>query len=193
MIHYRIFSNFYEIAAQRMCKECRSFINKNSKILDLGCGSGIAGKNFNKYFQSEITGIDIIDQRIEKIPFMLYDGKNIPFPDNSFDVVMINFVLHHCESPIHILEEAKRVTKDKIIIYEDLPEGIISKIICKVHGLTFATFFQKNKEYGNFKKAEEWKKVFKKIGLELLFEKKIFSFLYQKLFVLKKGAYSSVG
>jgi hypothetical protein len=34
--------------------------------------------------------------------------------------------LHHTEDPISILKEAKRVGK-RIIIFEDLPEGIFGK------------------------------------------------------------------
>lgn len=169
-----------------MCKECSHFINKKSRILDLGCGSGIAGKNFKEFFQSEVVGIDIIDQRAAKIPFEKYDGKNIPFPDNSFDAVLINFVLHHCENPVCVLKEAKRVTRGKIIIYEDLPEGLIFRIACKLHGLIFAQFFQKNNERGNFKKNEEWKEIFRKLGLDLMFERRVSPFLNHKIFVLRK-------
>jgi ubiquinone/menaquinone biosynthesis C-methylase UbiE len=189
MIHYRIFSKFYRLAAQRMCRQCSPFVNKDSRILDVGCGSGIVGDSFKKYFQSEVYGIDIIDQRVSKIPFSLYDGKNVPFPDNSFDNVLINFVLHHCEDPVYVLSEARRVLsqKGKIIIYEDIPDGLFFRITCKLHGITFAKFFQKNDECGSFKRSGEWKEIFNKLGLELIFEKKAWPILNQRIFVLRKN------
>jgi SAM-dependent methyltransferase len=186
---YRIFSKIYERAAKKMCCDCQGFIKEGVKILDLGSGSGIIGNNFQKYFKGELIGVDIKDQRIVNIPFQIYNGVSLPFQDNYFDVVLINYVLHHCQDPPAILKEAKRVVKDRIIIYEDLAEGILAKLICKIHGISFSFLFQKNEEKGNFKKINEWKKVFDNLGLKLIFEKKvssIFNPVKKKLFVLEK-------
>jgi len=89
-----------------------------------------------------VIGVDIKDKRVVNIPFQIIDGKNLPFPEKSFDLVLINYVLHHSGDPVAILKEAKRVSK-KIIIYEDLPEDILSKIFCQFHSLTFNIFFKK--------------------------------------------------
>lgn len=185
-MYYQVFSPIYQLAAQKMCRDCQQFIKKNSKILDLGCGSAIVGKKFQKHFQAEILGVDIIDKRVEKIPFQLYNGRNLHFPDNCFDTVLISYVLHHAKDPKCLLKEAKRVTNDKIIIYEDLPEGFLSKIRCKIHGITFASFFQKNRETGNFKTENEWEKLFEDIGLVPIFKKKISNFPFKReMFVLR--------
>ena len=110
-----------------MCRDCEKFLSTDLKILDLGCGSGIISKEFERSFSSEFLGIDIIDNRIEVIPFKKYKGDNLSFlKDNSFDLVLINFVLHHCQNPEELLKEAKRVSSGKIVLYENLPEGIIS-------------------------------------------------------------------
>jgi len=172
-----------------MCEECREFIKPNSKILDFGCGSGTVGLEFGKYFNSEILGIDIIDNRVESIPFREYDGGNLSFlPDNSFDTVMINFVLHHTKDPKAALKEAARVAKHNIIIYENLPEGIISKILCKLHGASFAYLFQKNDNEGHFFTRSEWKNIFDELSLKLIYDKNETGFQPMKkvLFVLEK-------
>ena len=184
MNFYRIFSKIYERAAQKMCLDCQDFIQKDSKILDLGCGSGIVAKNFEDFFQAKVIGVDIRDRRIFPIPFQMIDGKNLPFPDNSFDIVLINYVLHHSGDPIVLLKEAKRVAKDKIIVYEDLPEGLLSRIICKIHGISFAKIFQ-NQNQTSFKSEREWEEVFKKIGLNIIFKRRINNFPVKKeLFIL---------
>lgn len=167
-----------------MCLECKDFIKEGSEILDLGCGSGVVGQEFAKFFKAKITGIDIKDYRIEKILFQIFDGLNIPFPEKSFDVVLVNFVLHHAKNPIFLLKEAKRVCRDKIIIFEDLPEGLLSKIFCGIHGLSFDLFF-KNPSKTSFKTEKEWMKIFEELNLKIVFKKITHNFPRKKeLFIL---------
>ena len=185
MSFYRIFSKIYEAAAKKMCQDCQSFIRKGSKILDLGCGCGIVGKTFQDFFQAEIIGVDVKDYRILPLPFQIYDGFHVPFPDGSFDVVLINYVLHHSEDPIALLKEAKSATRDKIIIFEDLSEGFLSKLICKIHGSSFDKFFG-NPAKTSFKTESEWEKIFKELGLNAIFKKRINNFPIKKeLFVYR--------
>jgi ubiquinone/menaquinone biosynthesis C-methylase UbiE len=188
---YRLLKPLYEKAAQGMCRECKDFISRNSKILDLGCGSGIVIDEFRKRFDSEIFGVDIIDNRVIDIPFKKIEGGDLScFDDNSFDTVMISFVLHHSKDPIELLKEAKRVARKNVIIYENLPEGFIPSIACKIHGESFAKYFQKNKETGKFFKREEWLDIFKNLGLNLIYEQRVSSFLNplkEELFVISKG------
>jgi len=185
MSYYRIFSKAYQGAAQRMCLDCQDFIKKGSKILDLGCGSGIVGKSFQKFFQAEVIGVDVQDNRIYPIPFELIDGKKLPFPEKSFDVVLISYVLHHSEDPTLLLKEAKRVARDKIVIYEDLPEGFLSRIICKIHGISFDKIFR-NQSQTSFKLKKEWEKIFREIRLNTILKKRINNFPVKKeLFILK--------
>ena len=188
---YRLFKPVYEYAAQGMCEECKDFVSRNSKILDLGCGSGIVIDGFRKRFDSEVFGVDIIDNRVIDIPFKKIEGDDLSFfPDNSFDTVMISFVLHHSKDPIGLLKEAKRVARKNIIIYENLPEGFVSRFCCKIHGISFAWLFQKNKETGKFFKKREWLDIFKNIGLNLIYEQRVSSLinpLKEELFVVLKG------
>lgn len=170
-MYYRIFSKIYEVGAKQMCRDCQYFIERGSKILDLGCGSGIAAKEFGDFFEAKIVGVDIRDNRIVDIPFKIIDGENLPFDDNSFDVTLINYVLHHCQSPENLLKEAKRVSK-KIIIFEDLPEGILSKLRCKLHQITF---LGGERQKFHFKTRKEWIKLFDKLGLKIIAQKRVFT------------------
>ena len=183
-MYYRILSKIYEGAAKKMCLDCQDFIQRGSKILDLGCGSGIVGNQFKEFFQAEFFGTDIIDRRAVPLDFEIFDGKNLPFPEKSFDVVLINYVLHHSEDPISVLKEAKRVARDKIVIYEDLPEDILSKLICQLHGISFDNFFG-NPTKTSFKSEREWEKIFKGLGLNIIFKKRVNNFPAKKeLFIL---------
>jgi 2-polyprenyl-3-methyl-5-hydroxy-6-metoxy-1,4-benzoquinol methylase len=188
-LQYRVFKAFYRKAAQKMCEECSQFISSNSKILDFGCGSGIIGKEFSKFFNSEILGIDIIDNRVENIPFVKYDGKDISFlAKESYDTILINYVLHHTEDPTKSLKDISKIAKKRIIIYENLPEGIVSKFFCKIHGISFGIIFQKNFVSGKFFTRQEWENKFKDLNLKLIYAKTISGFSPMKtvLFVLEK-------
>jgi len=171
MNYYRIFSKIYEMGTKQMCRDCRDFIEKGSKILDLGCGSGIATKEFGDFFEAKIMGVDIRDNRIVDIPFQIIDGKNLPFSDDSFDVTLINYVLHHSQNPERLLREAKRVSRE-IIIFEDLPEGTFSKLRCKLHQITFFGGERKN---FHFKTKKEWQDLFDKLGLRIIAQKRVFT------------------
>ena len=188
---YRIFRKFYRNAAREMCKDCTDFILPNSKILDFGCGSGTVGKEFGIFFKSSVLGVDIIDNRIEDIEFIKYNGEDLSFlEENYFDVVLINFVLHHCKNPKDLLKEIRRVSNNTIILYENLPEGPLSKMMCYLHGVSFAKLFQKNKERGKFFTKKEWEDIFKEVQLEVVHSKKVsawFNPMKEHLFILKKG------
>jgi len=187
---YSLFRKQYEKAGREMCKDCVDFIKEDSSLLDLGCGSGIIGKEFGRFFNSEVLGLDIIDNRVVEIPFRRYNGNNLSFlKDNSYDAVLINFVLHHCQNPIELLKEAKRVSKGIIVIYENIPEGLLSKLFCYFHGISFACFFQKNGNKGNFLKRKEWEETFEKMGLKVVYSKRCsgIKLMKEHLYILSKG------
>jgi SAM-dependent methyltransferase len=90
----------------------------NLSVLDLGCG---AGKSYYYFLNvnSKIvwTGIDIIDSpemlsgRDDNIQIKIYDGVNIPYPDNYFDIIYCKQVFEHVRYPEKLLKEVHRVLK----------------------------------------------------------------------------------
>ncbi|MFB0527750.1 MAG: methyltransferase domain-containing protein [bacterium] len=109
-------------------KELNSFflkhkMDKRVKILDVGCGIGKIEKYLFSYFPSAIAhGIDPSSRCIEeaihackdkRAIFQVYDGENIPFADDSFDVILFACVLHHIlpAKREKILNESYRVLR----------------------------------------------------------------------------------
>ncbi|HDH99081.1 MAG TPA: class I SAM-dependent methyltransferase [bacterium] len=183
-MYYRLFRKLYEREAIRMCRKCRDFIRDGQRILDLGCGAGIVGKTFQEFFRAELLGVDIVDRRVVDIPFKLSGSSSLPLKDNSFDLVLISYVLHHTGKPKVLLGEAKRVSRDKIIVFEDIPDRWISGIFCRFHGFSFDKLFR-NPTKTTFYSEREWKEVFKQLGLNLLFSQRVNNFPVKKeLFVL---------
>ncbi|MDO8574622.1 MAG: class I SAM-dependent methyltransferase [bacterium] len=192
MKFYQLFAGFYEREIKEMCQECKDFIEKKSKILDLGCGSGIAAQTLKDIFSAEVVGTDVKDLRIKPIPFSLYDGKRLNFRDNEFDVVLLSYVLHHCPDPAEVLREAKRVCKKRVIVFEDVAQDFLSKTISFLHQITYNPFFLGKKQKLFLKNREEWKSFFEEQGFEVFFEKDRFDRFFwnfpqkRAMFVLEK-------
>lgn len=56
------------------------------------------------------------------------DGKSIPYPDDSFDTVLIIDVLHHTDDPCALVAELARVSSRYVIIKDHVRWGGISYI-----------------------------------------------------------------
>lgn len=189
MTFWKILRNIYCEASEEMVEAIREYLKKGEKILDLGCGSGILAKKLQEKLKVKVIGIDIVDKAIEKINFKKYNGKRIPFKNNSFDLILISFVLHHTQDVPSLLKEAKRVAK-RIIIFEDLPEGTFDKIRCFLHWFFWNIFVARKFNKFNFFKEQEWEKLFAKLELKLIAKKEFlpkYKFLdpvKRKIFVL---------
>lgn len=62
------------------------------------------------------TGCDVYAQPLVHIPTVRYDGDRLPFPDDSFDCVLLVDVLHHAEDAEAVLREAARVARKSVIV-----------------------------------------------------------------------------
>lgn len=82
------------------------------KVLDYGCGIGDMLSFFNGSIGVDINKHCVDYCRSQQLDaFVLGQGGEIPFPDNSFDSVLMDNVLEHIEDPKPILKEIIRVLK----------------------------------------------------------------------------------
>lgn len=101
-----------------------SIFPNDSLVLEAGCGVGaqtkiIATKNPDSNFISvDLSEDSIIEAKrminslgINNVEFKQADIFNLPFKDETFDSVIICFVLEHLHNPIQALNELKRVLK----------------------------------------------------------------------------------
>jgi len=114
----------------------------SKNILDLGCGNGYWLRNLVELGADpkKLTGIDISKQRIQSarlknndINYQLTNGIDIPFPDNTFQVVMQIVTLSSIVEEStwrHLISEMKRVnSKDGYILWFDHKKAFSDKLV----------------------------------------------------------------
>ena len=103
-------------------------LNSKSSVLDVGCAKGFMIYDFSKLIPGiTVKGIDISDYAIEnailevKDKVQVADAKNLPFEDNSFDVVISINTVHNLEIDECgiALQEIERVSRGKSFITVD--------------------------------------------------------------------------
>jgi ubiquinone/menaquinone biosynthesis C-methylase UbiE len=93
------------------------------RILDIGCGMGMYVSQFRQ-FSSEVHGVDVDPDKVERASAWLPNlhvaqAEDLPFPDSSFDVILLNEVIEHVEDDVQTIREAYRVLAPggHIVIY----------------------------------------------------------------------------
>ncbi|MFX1283154.1 MAG: class I SAM-dependent methyltransferase [Promethearchaeota archaeon] len=139
------------------------------KILDLGAGNGFLALEIKKQLKKEVKLVDIVDYNYTDLPLVLYNPENkLPLGDKEIDTTILYTVLHHASDPEHLLEEAARITKKRLVIIE----GYIEEEDIRMTNCFFDWFY--NRVIGdedivvplNFLKVNGWKKLLQSHGFE---------------------------
>lgn len=124
----KIYKN-YELILQSVYESVEKLKIRNSKILEIGVGTGnLASKFLNGDY--EIIGIDqsremlsVAKEKYPKLKVRLGEFLKIPYDNKSFDIIISTYAFHHLNSneKCIAIEEMIRVLKDNgIIIIGDL-------------------------------------------------------------------------
>ena len=140
-------SDYFTIFKLNTISQSYKKVTQNNRILDFGCGVGNLERFIDIFFTNcNYFGIDVSKKSIEKASitkkssskFELFDGENIPFQDNYFDIIIAANVLHHIDFKFHkkILKEIYRVLKPSrhFYIFEHNPFNPITRCIVKTCG-----------------------------------------------------------
>lgn len=105
-------------------------VKEGMKVLDLGTGTGfLAFPLARNYPGTDVTGLDIVEKALENnrkkakseglnnLQFVNYNGMEFPFPDQSFDLVMTRYALHHVPMIQDTFKEISRVLKPQGIFF----------------------------------------------------------------------------
>lgn len=157
-------SRFDQIAAARYALEpyISSFADfpgaRDKTVLEIGVGSGTDFQNWCDH-AAHATGVDLTDAAIaltgerlslnaisaSRYTLRRADAENLPFPDNSFDLVYSWGVLHHTPDTYRAFREVFRVLK---------PGGALKAMVYHVPSWTgFLLYLQHALARGSFKRT----------------------------------------
>jgi len=169
-----------------------NLVNKNGRILDVGCGPGkdshyIASEGF------EVVGVDLSEEMIRiakknfpRIDFRIMDMRELSFEPNSFDGIFVAFSFIHLPKKgvsgvlIKLYELLKGGGSIYIAVQEDESKEVFSPTPLKPDEKIFLNLFS----------TEEIKFLIKRAGFSIIAEYKRKpgknEFQYNKLFILAK-------
>lgn len=138
-------------------------LNAESRVLDVGCGKGFMLYEFTKMIPGiKVQGVDISTYAIanakeEVKPYLrVGDARELPFEDDSFDLVVSITTLHNLdrEGCKKALQEIERVSRGGKFITVDAYRNEEEKKRMDMWNLTALTYMH----------VDEWKRFFDEAG-----------------------------
>ena len=180
--------------AYDMALEVARVLPSQADVLDVGCGNGFIAHHLSGLLGKPVVGLDVGDSTTARIKYLPYDGRHFPVRDQSFDAVLLCYVLHHAQDARLVLNEVSRVLRDGglAIIYEDMPILWWDRMVCWTHdrkwrGVTGPCTFQR--EHG-------WRTTFSLAGFEILSERPLSRWrnlahpVSRRFFVIRAASYA---
>lgn len=175
----KLSKKFYNLLSKNV------ILNKNDRVLDVGCGTGTVLKSFSDKCEINGFGIDVEQKMIsiakEKCPKMdirVCSCESTPFEDESFNVITACMAYHHFPNKEAFIKESYRLLKigGKLYIADPCFPFLVRKIMNGVLSLL--------KVVGEFFVEKELKEQFEKFGFcEVEYKKDSFAqmILFEKI------------
>ncbi len=151
-------------------------VTAGMKILDLGTGTGyLSFPVAEKYPNAQVTGLDIVEKALEKnreraasdglknLHFISYNGMELPFENEQFDLVITRYALHHFPAIRDTFAEISRVLKPggRFFLSDPAPNDN------DTDGFVDAYMQMKKDGHIKFYTKQEWQEIGKEAGLSL--------------------------
>lgn len=85
-----------------------------TRVLEIGCGAGRLGESLKKRQAVEVVGIELVPaaateaaRRLDQVLVGDVETMQLPFEDDSFDVIVCGDVLEHLREPDRLLQRAR--------------------------------------------------------------------------------------
>lgn len=178
-----IYSKYGKIS----CQNISEYLNdqKYGNLLDIGCGTGYLIDMLSKNHKAEYTGLDLSPEmikeankkKIKNATFVEGRSDDLPFEDNTFDIVTCSQSFHHYPETDKPLKEALRVLKPGgLYIISDTGVGPFRMLGVKIDDFIYRHF--SNSGDCNISYKEKMIKDMIRNGFEIVESKKINTFIY---------------
>ncbi|WP_455835830.1 methyltransferase domain-containing protein [Pseudarthrobacter siccitolerans] len=134
-------------------------LTPGTDLLDVGCGPGSITCDFAGLVSpGKVIGLDrspdiiaqaealAVEREVANVEFVAGNIYDLPFEDESFDVVHAHQVLQHLTDPVEALREMRRVAK---------PGGIVAVRDADFHGMSW---------YPAIPELDEWMELYQRIA-----------------------------
>lgn len=161
----KLFDTFIKKNSEWKVKSIVPYLKKNEKILDYGCGDFSFAKSLKKDIPSlRISGVDVVDfpEMKKPFPFYKYDGKKLPFKNNTFDTVIAFYVFHHTHDARDAFRECLRVGK-RILFVESVVRNEFERPLMNLTDFLYNKWKSEDIPFTyQFLSFNDWNNVFKK-------------------------------
>lgn len=125
----------FHIRGRKATRELAGLVDlqRNTRVLDLGCGIGGAARTLAAEFECEVTGLDLVKEycrtaemltdRVglsDRVSFRHGDAMDMPFDDASFDVVWSQHTIMNIEDKARLFDRVRRVLRPegRFVLFE---------------------------------------------------------------------------
>ena len=155
------------------------------KLLDIGCGTGYLINMLSKDYNAEYIGLDLSPEMIKQAKSkniknaIFVEGRSdeIPFDDNTFNIVTCSQSFHHYPDTDKAMQEARRVLKPGgLYILSDTGVGPFKMLGVKIDDFIYRHF--SNTGDCNVSYMEKTIKDMERNGFMIVKAEKLTTFIY---------------
>ena len=191
---YRRIARFYDTVVEPFNSKLRGYVArvarpaKGMRVLEIGCGTGT---NLELFADAgcDVAGIDLSPSMMElateklgvRADLRLGDAANMPFADNSFDLVLAFLTIHEMHPAVRkpVMDEIVRVTGDEgkalFVDYHPGPKIFPSGWFYRpvIYAIEFGAGWQHFQNHRHFLANRGLPPLFEEQGLSVIRERKV--------------------